>query len=168
MKAIKTLDIENLIFSRYKYRLLTDKITEESQKDDTKKELIQLLQTHLINNDFFSNVFMQNFDECAKYLGLASSGKSLFYVNFYVNGEKFVFKQNGIFMKYVFQENEPYKAGLGTAFINGRCVITEKEINIFNEFLANLRIYWKENFSKRKIFRGNLSEKLEFRELLNS
>ena len=112
---------------------------------------------------------MQNFDECAKYLGLARSDESKFYVNFYINGEKFFFNKDGRFLKHPYENNLLTGKGEVDAFWSlGFFFFSEKEINIFNEFLVNLRNYWKENYTKRKIFRGKLSRKHDFKQLIET
>jgi len=162
-------NIENLIFSFYKYHILEERIEREPLEEETKKELIHLLYTHRIDNNYFSNVFMQNFDECAKYLGLTRSVESRFYVNFYINGEKFILEKDGRFLKHPYKNNKLTGKGEEDAFWSlGFFIFTEKEINIFNEFLANLRNYWKENYTKRKMFRGKLSGNLDFKQLIET
>ncbi len=161
-------NIENLIFSYYKSHILYERIEKEPLEEETKKEL-HLLYTHRINNNYFSNVFIQNFDECAKYLGLTRSEESRFYVNFYINGEKFLFDKDGRFLKHPYENNLLTGTGEEDAFWSlGFFFFSEKEINIFNEFLENLRNYWKENYTKRKMFRGKLSRKLDFKQLIET
>lgn len=159
--------IENLIFTYYKSHILYERI-EREPLEETKKELNHLLYTHRIDNYYFSNVFIQHFDDCAKYLGLTRSDESRFYVNFYINGEKFFFDKDGRFLKRPYENNRLTGTGEVDAFWSlGFFFFSEKEINIFNEFLANLRNYWKENYTKRKMFRGKLSGKLDFRKLID-
>ena len=162
-------NIENLIFSYYKYHILEERIEREPLEEETKKEQLHLLYTHRIDNNYYSNVFIQNFDECAKYLGLTRSDESRFYVNFYINGEKFFFNKDGRFLKRPYENNRLTGTGKVDAFWSlGFFIFTEKEINIFNEFLVNLRNYWKENYTKRKMFRGKLSGKLDFKQLIET
>ncbi len=162
-------NIENLIFSYYKSHILYERIERAPLEQETKKELLHLLYTHRINNNYFSNVVIQNFEECAKYLGLTRSYEIRFYVNFYINGEKFILEKDGRFLKRPYENNKLTGKGEEDAFWSlGFSIFTEKEINIFNEFLANLRNYWKENYTKRKMFRGKLSGNLDFKQLIET
>ncbi|MFW9970396.1 MAG: hypothetical protein ACFFDF_09365 [Candidatus Odinarchaeota archaeon] len=157
--------IENLIFNYYKSHFLITKRKVISDDGERKKNL-NLINKARIDRDFYKNMFIQNFEELGKYLGFTSSGRSVFYVKFYIDGEKYILESEGAIMLYLFGEN--VNAGPRTPILGSDkdYQLTEYEIRIIREFLENLRLYWKDNFTRRKFFRGNLKSNIDFRILV--
>ena len=156
--------IENLIFTYYKHKIW-------EQKTNTEFEIIERdkkISYYRIENDVNLNIIWQNKEDCAKYIGLfLNKVESMYHTTFYIDDEKYILEINGALRKSVYEPgiHNPILAFCETGA--NKYIISDIEIAIINQFLANLRNYWKGNFSKRKMFRGNLSRKLDFRKLID-
>ncbi len=106
---------------------------------------------------------MQFIEEYGKYIGLfINTDRDLLFVNFNLKNTRYILDTYGKFVvgrfrKGVSEINDPFYK-----YPQNRHIINENEYFIIIEFLENLRNYWRDNYSKRKIFRRNLQPKLDF------
>ncbi len=156
--------IEKLIFYEYKTIIANHKLKNESFDDSERVKIIEVLKKNRIDKYFYSDILVQNYSECGKFLGLFSNNKTHFHVNFYINGEKYILHKRGYFEKHSFKEGEFFRPDLFGAFPGH--IIPENGVKIIDKFLENLRKYWKHNYTRRKYFRGNLNQKLDFSDIL--
>ncbi|MFX0037086.1 MAG: hypothetical protein ACFE9I_15755 [Candidatus Hermodarchaeota archaeon] len=138
--------IENLIFTFY---------FEEYQDDSNE-------------NAFHHYVLMQSLEEYGKYLGLfINSEGDLMFVNFYIKDIRYLLDTYGKFVVGNFRKGSSTRHDPFYRYPQNRHIIENEEVIIIKKFLENLRNYWRENYSKRKIFRRSLKPKIEFNAYFN-
>ena len=153
-------DIENLIYSNYKYHIIDKEEETQVIDSNSKEELVKIYRRYRRENYTYRGFIKQKFDEYSRYRGITyrpQSGQEYIINNtdLYLLPEGRVNRE--IITNKVFQLENITKDYLNIQF---------SEIEVITKFLDSLKEHWKNNYGK-KLFRPELKSKIDFENLMD-
>ena len=151
--------IEGLIYTRYLMEIEEQYNSHRNSTDEVSKRYSNNARKWLVYQGKISQVY----EQLSRYLGLTYYSRPQYYI---IEDYDYFIDQTGYIMN--FHSSSPTVIGSpqNTFHNNPKSIIVidERSIEIINEFLKRLRIYWDENFSKF-LFRKKIKSSQDFESL---